>query len=81
MTGLDRFLRFTSEKEPVLSIGLVAAIALAIADRFLNLSDGDLAIYGPIAVLVVSVIMRRFVYSPASYQEDVQAALETEPPK
>ena len=79
--GLDRFLRFTTQEEPVLSVGLVAAIALALVDRFFNLTDGDLALYGPIAVLVTSVIMRRFVYSPATHETDVIAALETEPPK
>ena len=44
---MDRFLRYTTQKEPALTASFLAAVLLAIAARYLGLTDEDLAILGP----------------------------------
>ncbi len=46
---MDRFLRYTTQKEPALTASFRAAVLLAIGARYLNLTDDDLVILGPIA--------------------------------
>ena len=72
-TGLGRFTQYTSQKEPVMTVGIIAAMLLAVVDRVFGLTDGDLALFGPIAVLVVATIMRQLAYSPASYLKALKA--------
>lgn len=73
---MDRYLQYTRDREPVLTAGFIAAMLLAVADRTLGLTDGDLALWGPVAVVIGSVIMRQLVYSPWSYL----TALYSDPP-
>ena len=40
---MDRFLRYTTQKEPALTASFLAAVLLAIAARSLGLTDEDLA--------------------------------------
>ena len=74
---MDRYLKFVSQKEPVLTATLLAAFGLALLDRFFGLSDGDLAILGPMAVVIGGAILRQLVYSPDSYFK----ALYSPPPE
>ena len=39
---MDRFLRYTTQKEPALTASFLAAVLLAIAARYLGLTDEDL---------------------------------------
>ena len=64
MTGLDRFLRYTTQKEPALTASFLAAVLLAIVARYLDLTDEDLAILGPVALIVAGVVIRAGVFSP-----------------
>ena len=43
---MDRFLRYTTQKEPALTASFLAAVLLAIAARYLGLTDEDLASLG-----------------------------------
>ena len=40
---MDRFLRYTTQKEPALTASFLAAVLLAIVARYLQLTDEDLA--------------------------------------
>lgn len=80
--AITRFLRFTTRKEPALSVSLIAAIVLALCAKYLHLTDDDLALLGPIAVVVIGALIRLRVFSPLThelgladaYQEGVQDA-------
>jgi hypothetical protein len=65
---LDRFLRYTTQKEPALTASFLAAVMLAIAARCLGLTDDDLAILGPVMLIVAGVVIRAGVFAPASVQ-------------
>jgi hypothetical protein len=61
-----RFLRYTTQQEPALTASFLAAILLAVVARFLDLTDEDLAVLGPIALIVAGVVIRAGVFSPAT---------------
>jgi hypothetical protein len=63
---MDRFLRFTTHKEPALTASFLAAVLLAIVARYLQLTDEDLAILGPVALIIAGVVIRAGVFSPAT---------------
>jgi uncharacterized membrane protein YjjP (DUF1212 family) len=65
---MDRFLRYTTQKEPALTASFLAAVLLAIAARYLNLTDDDLVILGPIALIVAGVVIRAGVFAPATVE-------------
>jgi hypothetical protein len=69
---VDRFLRFTTQKEPALTASFLAAVLLAIVARYLDLTDEDLAILGPVALILAGVVIRTGVFSP----ETVDGLLE-----
>ena len=64
---MDRYMRYVRDREPVLSASLIAAFLLALVDRVVGLTDGDLTILGPLAVIIGGAILRQLVYSPESY--------------
>ena len=55
---MDRFLAFTTQKEPALTASFLAAVLLAIVARYLELTDEDLAILGPVALILAGVVIR-----------------------
>jgi hypothetical protein len=63
---MERFLKYTTQQEPALTASFLAAILLAIVARFLNLTDDDLSILGPIALVIAGVVIRSRVFSPAT---------------
>lgn len=76
---MDRFLRYTTQKEPALTASFLAAVLLAIAARYLNLTDDDLVILGPVALIIAGVVIRAGVFAPATVErlldgEDEQGA-------
>jgi hypothetical protein len=73
---MERFLRYTTQKEPALTASFLAAILLAVVARWFALSDEDLVILGPIALVVAGVVIRAGVFAPAT----VERLLDDEEP-
>jgi hypothetical protein len=65
---MDRFLKYTTQQEPALTASFFAAVLLAIVARYLNLTDEDLAILGPVMLIVAGVVIRAGVFAPATVQ-------------
>jgi hypothetical protein len=63
---MDRFLAFTTQKEPALTASFLGAVLLAIAARYLQLTDADLAILGPVMLILAGIVIRAGVVSPAT---------------
>jgi hypothetical protein len=53
-------------KEPALTASFLAAVLLAIAARYLGLTDEDLAILGPVMLIVAGVVIRAGVFAPST---------------
>jgi len=66
---MDRFLRHPTQKEPALTATFLAAVLLAIAARYLNLADEDLAILGPVMLIVAGVVIRAGVFAPDTVRD------------
>ena len=65
---MDRFLRYTTQKEPALTASFLAAVLLAIAARYIGLNDEDLAILGPVMLIIAGVVVRAGVFAPATVE-------------
>ena len=65
---MERFLRYTTQKEPALTASFLAAILLAIVARWFALTDEDLMVLGPIALVVAGVVIRAGVFAPATIE-------------
>jgi hypothetical protein len=52
------------QKQPALTASFLAAVLLAIAARYLGLTDEDLAILGPVMLIVASIVIRAGVFAP-----------------
>lgn len=64
---LTRFLRYTTQSEPVLSASVVAAFVLAALDRHFHLTDDDLQLIGLLATPIVAGLLARLsAWSPRS---------------
>ena len=61
VTAVDRFLRYTTQKEPALT---ASSRPLGLAARCLGQTDGDLAILGPISAHRRGVVIRAGVSPP-----------------
>jgi hypothetical protein len=66
---VDRFLRYTTQKEPALTASFLAAVLLAIAARYLGLTDEDLAVLGPVTLIVAGVVIRAGVFAPDTVRD------------
>jgi hypothetical protein len=53
-------------------------VLLAMVARYLNLTDGDLAILGPVMLIVAGVVIRAGVFAPDTVR-DLLDPEETEP--
>jgi hypothetical protein len=83
---MDRFLRYTSGKEPVITVNLVAAVGfgvlLTVLERAgITLSETELVLLGSVFLVVATWLARAGVFSPDTYHEDVDAALHEPPPE
>ena len=65
---MDRFLAYTTQKEPSLTASFLAAVLLAITARYMNLTDDDLVVLGPIALILAGVVIRAGVFAPATVE-------------
>jgi hypothetical protein len=61
---MDRFVRYTTQNEPALTASFLAAVLLAVVARYLQLTDEDLAILGPVVLIFAGVIIRAGVFAP-----------------
>ena len=66
---MERFDRYTTQKEPALTASFLAAVLLAIVARYLQLTDEDLAVFGPVMLIIAGVVIRTGVFSPASVRD------------
>lgn len=78
---MDRFLQYTTGKEPVITTNVLAAVLLGavvlILERLgVQLSEVELALLGSVFVIVATYIARAGVFSPDSYYQ----ALYSDPP-
>ena len=83
---MDRFLQYTTGREPVITINVVAALALGAVVLLLErlgvtLSEVELGMLGAAAFVAATWFARQGVFSPATYQRDVSEALHAEPPE
>jgi len=78
MGPLTKFARFTTQSEPALTIGVIAAIILYAIDKYaVHLTDDDAQLLGLMLMVFLPLVVARFrVYSPAS----VAAIKEQLPP-
>ena len=65
---MERFLRYTTQKEPALTASFLAAVLLAIAARYIGLTDEDLAVLGPVMLIIAGVVIRAGVFAPATVE-------------
>jgi len=63
---MNRFLKYTTQEEPALTIGVIAAAVLALLSKFVLLTDDDLTILGPVVVIIITTLVRQSVFSPAT---------------
>lgn len=75
---LARFMRFTTQKEPVLSAAVVAAFALYMVTRFVpGITDDDLELLGLLLVPIVPALLARLrAWSPLSVEKALGAAYQ-----
>jgi len=76
---MDRFLRYTTQKEPALTASFLAAVLLAAAARYLDLADEDLAILGPVMLIVAGVVLRAGVFAPDTVRDLLDPEEQDEP--
>ena len=76
---MDRFLRYTTQKEPALTASFLGAVLLAIAARYLGLADEDLAILGPVMLIVAGVVIRAGVFAPDTVRDLLHPDEQDEP--
>ena len=69
ITPSQSCLRYTIQKEPAFTVSFLAAVLLAIAARYLGLTDEDLAILGPVMLIVAGVVIRAGVFAPDTVRD------------
>ncbi len=81
---LERFTRYTTGREPVLTVNVVAALILAVvvkvSEPHFAWDELSLTIAGLVTLAAATWLARQGVWSPVSHDEAVEEALETEPP-
>ena len=76
---MDRFLRYTTGREPVISSSVIAALVLGAvvltAERLgFVFTEAELLMLGSGALIVAGLVGRHFAIAPDTYDEDVDAA-------
>lgn len=82
---MDRFMRYTTGREPVLSTSVIAAVILGLvvlaAERFgITLTETELLLLGSVALVVAGIIGRHLAFSPETHAAEVDVALRTPVP-
>jgi hypothetical protein len=83
---VDRFLKYTMGQEPVITVNVIAAIALGavvtVLDRMgVALTETELLLLGTAFVAGATWLARRGVFSPATHAAEVETALYTPVPE
>ncbi len=65
---MERFLRYTTQQEPALTASFLGAVLPAIVARYLDLTDEDMMILGPIVLVIACVVIRAGVFAPATVE-------------
>jgi hypothetical protein len=83
---VDRFLKYTTGREPVISSSVIAALLLGavvlVAERLgITFSETELLLLGSAALIAAGYVGRRYAIAPDTYAEDVSAALHAQPPE
>lgn len=75
---LSRFMRFTTQKEPVLSAAVVAALVLYVITRIVpGLTDDDLQLLGLLLVPIIPALLARLrAWSPVSVEKALGEAYQ-----
>lgn len=83
---MDRFLKYTTGQEPVITINLAAAVILGVVvsvtenwDLF-TWDEMSLSLAGFITLVIATWLARRGVFSPVTHASEVETALYTPPP-
>jgi hypothetical protein len=75
MSAISRFKRFTTQREPAISVSFLAAVVLYGIDRAVGLTDSDAELLGMLLVPIVSGLLIRYrVWSPAGVTAQVEAS-------
>jgi hypothetical protein len=85
MDQLDRFMKYTSGKEPVITVNVIAALMLA---AFVKVTESygfvwdelSFTIAGVIALSIATWVARSGVFSPLTHDAEVTKALYTPVP-
>ena len=84
---MDRFLKYTSGREPVITINFVAAIlfgaivTLTERNAWMTWDEFSLTAFGGICVIAATWLARRGVFSPDTHAAEVEEALYTPVPR
>ena len=83
---MDRFLKYTTGREPVITVNLVAAIMFGVVVTVLermgvSLAESELVLLGSAFAVVATLLARQGVFSPDTHEEEVETALYTPVPK
>jgi hypothetical protein len=82
---MDRFLKYTTGSEPVITINVVAAIGFGIVVTVLGrmgitLDETEMTLLGAAFFVGATWLARRGVFSPETHEKEVTEALYTPPP-
>jgi hypothetical protein len=83
---MDRFLKYTTGREPVISASVIAALIMGavvlVAERLgFAFTESELLLIGSGALIAAGWVGRHFAFSPETYYDDVHAALHEDPPE
>ena len=83
---MDRFLKYTTGSEPVITVNVVAAIMFGIVitllDRMgISLTETELTLLGSAFFVVATWLARQGVWSPDAHDAEVAEALYTPVPE
>lgn len=82
---MDRFLKYTTGKEPVITVNVIAALGLGLfvlmAERLgVTFTEVELGVLGSAFFIGATWLARSAVFSPETYYKDVDEALQQDPP-
>lgn len=82
---LQRFARYTTGTEPVITVNVIAALILGVVvkvtEQWYAWDEFSLTLAGIVTLAVATWFARNGVFSPATHEADVQEALRTPPPE
>ena len=79
MNPLERFTKYTTGKEPVITVNVIAALALGVIVRATEewgfaWDEFSLTVAGVIVLTIATALARHGVFSPFTHEQEVDAA-------